>query len=55
MPKLSQHEIEVMTDDDFDKYVKENSNRRESTHKLEVKRRLDNFFEHKKLKKELEY
>ncbi|MFT5452423.1 MAG: hypothetical protein ACI9N9_001915 [Enterobacterales bacterium] len=55
MPKLSQHEIEVMTDEDLDEYIKAASNKRESTHKLEVKRRLDNYFEHKQLRKELSY
>ena len=56
MPKLSLDEIDIMlNDDEDDAEVTFSSNKKETSHKLEVKRRLDNHFEHKRMKRDLGY
>ncbi|MFT5519980.1 MAG: hypothetical protein ACI9IA_000567 [Enterobacterales bacterium] len=54
MPKLNLDEIEIMLDDDLDEYMKPYP-KKKLLRRAEVKRRLDDHFEQRHLKRETNY
>jgi hypothetical protein len=54
MPKLNLDEIDIILDDDLDEYIKPYL-KKKLLRKAEVKRRLDDHFEQRHLKRETHY